>query len=270
MSTLSRTTRHNRLPFVWQQMKVQLHMRSLQLFSFGLIVTQPVIFSAVGYFLARAAGRTQVDLIHTIIGSGVMGMWSTLLFMSFYELHADRREGTLEPLVGSPTALFSILSIRVLTNVLFGGLSFLLSVMAAFLIFDFSPPFVNLPYILLSLGVQLFGFWCVGIFLAHWSMVSRLTGYFVNFLELPVGLLTGFLFPVSLLPGWAQKLSWFTPMSWAFNGLSASLQAGVDVPRLAGNLLVSLGVAGFYLSMTLLMSRRLQDMIRVTGELSSV
>jgi len=261
---------NNRLGFVRQQMKVQIHMRALQPFSFGLIVTQPVIFSAVGYFLARASGRGELDLIHTIIGSGVMGLWSTMLFMSFYDVRSDRREGTLESLVGSPTSLFSILSIRVLTNVLFGGLSFLLSVLAAWLIFGFSLPPANLPYILLALAVQMFGFWCLGLFLAYWSVVSRVTGFFVNYLELPVGMLTGFMFPISLLPGWAQVLAWLTPMSWAFRGLSASLQPGLDVPLLLGHLLISAGAAGLYLSLTMLMSRQLEKMIRVSGELSSV
>ena len=270
MSTSSKIMVLRRLPFVLAQMNVQTRVRALQLFSFGLIVTQPVIFSAVGYFLARAAGSAQIDLIHTIIGSGVMGLWSTMLFMSFYDLRSDRREGILKSLVGSPTSLFSILSVRAFTNVLFGGLSFLLSVLAAVLIFGFSLPPGSLPLTLVSLAVLFFGFWCVGIFLSHWSVVSRLTGYFVNYLELPVGILTGFMFPVSLLPGWAQKIAWFTPMYWAFNSLSAALQPGAELSRLSANWLVSLGVAGLYLSLALYMSLKIQDMIRVTGELSSV
>jgi ABC-2 type transport system permease protein len=258
------------LSYFWQQMRVQVHVRALHLFSFGLIVTQPVIFSAVGYFLARAAGRTEVDLVHTILGSGVMGLWSTLLFTSFYDLYADRRQGTLEMLVGSPTSLFSILAIRTFTNVLLGSLSFLLSVIAAFLIFDFPLPPENIPFLLVALVVQLFAFWCLGLFLAHWSITSRLTGFFVNYLELPVGILTGFMFPITLLPEWAQKLAWLTPLSWAFRALSAGFLPGLDARQLLGNCLVAAGVAGLYLSLALLMSRQIHDMIRITGELSSV
>jgi ABC-2 type transport system permease protein len=224
----------------------------------------------VGYFLARAAGRTQIDFVHTIIGSGVMGLWSTLLFTSFFDLRADRREGTLELLVGSPTSLFSILSVRVFANVLLGSLSFLLSVLIALLVFDFSPPPGNFPYILVSLAIMIFSFWCVGIFLAHWPVVSRLSGFFVNYLELPVGLLTGFMFPVSLLPGWAQWLSALTPMVWMFNGLSASIQPEVDPASLWRNWLTALGIACIYLVVTFYLSKKVEDMIRVTGELSSV
>jgi ABC-2 type transport system permease protein len=270
MSTLSRIISLDRLPFVWEQIKVQFRARAMRLFSFGLIVTQPVIFSAVGYFLARAAGRTDIDLIHTIIGGGMMGLWSTVLFYSFFDLRADRRDGTLELLVGSPTSLFTILAIRTLANVLLGGLSFLLSLIVAFSVFGFSPPLSNLPYVLISLAVLFFGFWCIGLFLAHWPVVSRLSGLFVNYLELPIGLLTGFMFPINLLPGWAQWLAFCTPLVWAFNGVSAAVQPGVDLASLGQNWLISLGISGLYLSSTIFMSKRVGDMIRVTGELSSV
>ena len=270
MSKLSRIMRLNRLPFVWKQMNVQFQTRTLNLLAFGLIITQPAIFSAVGYFLSRAAGRTQIDFIHVIIGSGVMGLWSTLLFTSFYDLRADRREGTLELLVGSPTGLFSILSIRSFANVLLGSLSFLLSVFVAFTVFDFSPPPANLPYIFISLVIMIFAFWCIGVFLAHWSAVSRLSGLFVNYLELPVGLITGFMFPVSLLPGWAQWLSTLTPFSWAFSGLSQSIQSGMDVFQVTTSWIICAGISSAYLIVTIFMSKKIQDMIRISGELSSV
>jgi len=270
MSTLSRTMRLNRLPFVWKQMNVQFRMRTLNLFAFGLIVTQPVIFSAVGYFLARTAGRTRIDFIHTIIGSGVMGLWSTLLFTSFFDLRADRREGTLELLVGSPTSIFSILAIRAFANVLLGSTSFLLSMIVAMSVFDFSIPSGNLPYFFVSLAILLFGFWCVGIFLAHFPVVSRLSGLFVNYLELPIGLITGFMFPVSLLPIWAQWLSRLIPISWGFNGLSTSFQTDINMPALWTYWLTTLGISLVYLIGTFYMSKKLQNMIRVTGELSSI
>jgi ABC-2 type transport system permease protein len=216
------------------------------------------------------AGRAQIDFIHTIIGSGVMGLWSTLLFTSFYDLRADRREGTLELLVGSPTSIFSILSIRAFANVLLGSASFLLSMIVAMSLFDFSIPPGNLPAFLVSLAIMLFGFWCLGIFLSHWPVVSRLSGLFINYLELPIGILTGFMFPVSLLPTWAQWLSMLTPLSWAFKGLSASFQPDINLPSLWINWMMTLGISLVYLVGTFFMSKRVQDMIRVTGELSSV
>ncbi len=270
MLTLSRIVRLNRLSFAWQQAKVQFHMRAMRLFTFGLIVTQPVIFSAVGYFLARAAGRTNIDLIHTIIGSGVMGLWSTLLFTCYYDLQVDRREGILELLAGSPTPILTILAIRTLVNVLIGSLSFMLSLVIAFFVFGFSLPSENLPYILVSLVVLFFSFWCIGLLLAHWPVVSRLSGLFINYLELPIGMLTGFMFPVTLLPSWAKLLSFFTPMVWAFNSVAESFQNNVDISYLWRYWIMALTVSFLYLIISFFMSKRVRDMIRVTGELSSV
>jgi ABC-2 type transport system permease protein len=270
MSTLSKTLRFNRLPFVWKQMNVQLRMRTLNLFIFGTIITQPVIFSAVGYFLARSAGRTSIDFLHTIIGSGVMGLWSTMLFTCFYDLRTDRREGTLELFVGSPTSIFSILAIRAFANVLLGSTSFVLSLIFAMWAFGFSLPAGNLPYFMVSLAILFFAFWCLGIFLAHWPVVSRLSGLFINYLELPVAIITGFMFPVSLLPVWTQWLSRITPMSWAFNSISMAIRPELNVADLGINWLITLGVALAYLVGTFFMSRQVENMIRVTGELSSV
>ena len=270
MSTLSRTMRLNRLPFVLKQMNVQLRMRTLNLFIFGTIITQPVIFSAVGYFLARSAGRTSIDFLHTIIGAGVMGLWSTMLFTCFYDLRTDRREGTLEVFVGSPTSIFSILAIRAFANVLLVSTSFLLSLIFAMWAFGFSLPAGNLPYFMVSLVILFFAFWCLGIFLAHWPVVSRLSGLFINYLELPVAIITGFMFPVSLLPVWAQWLSMITPMSWAFNSISMAIRPDLRAADLGINWLITLGMALVYLVGTFFMSKQVENMIRVTGELSSV
>ena len=270
MSTLSRTMRLNRLSFVLKQMNVQLRMRTLNLFIFGTLITQPVIFSAVGYFLARSAGRTSIDFIHTIIGSGVMGLWSTMLFSCFYDLRSDRREGTLELFVGSPTSIFSILAIRAFANVLLGSSSFLIALIFAMSVFGFWLPAGQLPYFVVSLAILFFAFWCVGIFLAHWPVVSRLSGLFINYLELPIAIITGFMFPVSLLPVWAQWLSRITPMSWAFNGISMTILPDLRVTDLYINWLITLGVALVYLVGTFYMSKQVENMIRVTGELSSV
>ena len=251
-------------------MNVQFQTRTLNLFAFGLIVTQPVIFSAVGYFLSRAAGRTEIDFIHVIIGSGVMGLWSTSLFTSFYDLRSDRREGMLELIVGSPTSLFSVLSIRIFSNVLLGSLSFVLSIIVAFLIFGFSPPLGNLPLILLSLAVLFFAFWCLGLLFTHLAAISRLHGTYLNYFELPVGLITGFMFPVSLLPGWAQVLSVLTPLSWAFSGLTQSLQEDADLFQLTRSWIICFAISLFYLFVVAWMSKKVHNMIRVSGELSSV
>ena len=101
-----------------QQMSVQFRVRSLNILSLGLFVIQPAVFSAVGMLLSHAAGNAMPDLVYSVIGGGIMGMWSGLVFSSTYDITGDRMYGTLELIAGSPTSLVIIEAIRTLTNVL--------------------------------------------------------------------------------------------------------------------------------------------------------
>src|SRR5512143_3635743 len=214
MSRSSKRTRHNPLPLLWKQTNIQIRMRALSVFSFALLVFQPAAFSAVGYLLARMAGKPTPDLIHVIIGGGIMGMWSSLVFTSFFDISNDRREGTLELIVGSPTSLTTVLAVRTFANILTGMISMLLSFFVAVFFFKLSIPLRNLPYIVTSLLILFLGFWCIGLFLAHFRAVSRVTGMFINYLELPVAILAAFMFPISYLPHWIMWLSNSIPIRW--------------------------------------------------------
>lgn len=266
----SKKARHNPLPFIWQQMNIQFRMRALSFFSFGLLVFQPAVFSGVGYLLARMAGKAMPDLVHVIIGGGIMGLWSSLVFTSFYDISNDRREGTLELIVGSPTALTTVLAVKTLTNVLTGAISMLLSFLAVKFLFHFSIPSHNLPYILISLFILLFGFWCMGIFLAHFRVWSRVTGMFINYLELPVSILAAFMFPIEYLPHSILWLSNSIPVRWGVTGLNSSFQTQLQFSVIWPDWALALGISLTYLLCTYLMSKRVHDMIRVSGELSSV
>ena len=261
---------HNPLPLIWKQMNIQFRMRALSIFSFGLLVFQPAVFSAVGYMLARMAGKAVPDLVHVIIGGGIMGLWSSLVFTSFFDISNDRREGTLELIVGSPTSLTTILAIRTLTNVLTGTLSMLLSFLVVLFFFHFSIPLSNIPYITISLLVLMFGFWCIGVFLAHFRVVTRVTGMFINFLELPVAILAAFMFPIEYLPHWIMWLSNSIPIRWGVTGLNLSFQSQLQFGGIWLEWGISLGISLLYLLVTYFFSRKVNDMIRVTGELSSV
>lgn len=270
MSRSSRKTPYNLLPFIWKQISIQIRMRALSIFSFGLLVVQPAVFSAVGYLLARMAGKPAPDLVHVIIGGGIMGMWSSIVFTSFFDISNDRREGTLELIVGSPTSITTVLAVRTFANILTGMVSMLLSFFVVMLFFKFTIPLQNLPYIIISLIILFFGFWCIGVFLAHFRVVGRVTGMFINYLELPVAILAAFMFPIEYLPRWIMWLSNSIPLRWGVTGLNSSFYQGPIHPSLWVDWLMSIGISLIYLVVTYFLSRKVHDMVRVTGELSSV
>lgn len=253
-----------------RQMDVQLRMRVLNLWSLGLFFIQPAIFSAIGLLLSRAAGNANPDLIYTVLGGGIMGMWSGLVFTSTYDIRADRREGTLELIVGSPTPLRRVVGFRSLLNILAGSTSMIAAVAAAILIFNYSFAGINTAGVIISFALLLFGLWCMGIFLANMLAWSRLSGTFVDLLEMPIALLCGFMYPISILPVWMQQISAIFPIRWGLEGLRDSMRGALIDPELLTKWMISLGISLAFYVLARWFDGKVHDHIRVTGELHSI
>jgi ABC-2 type transport system permease protein len=253
-----------------EQMAVQFRVRTLNLLSLGLFVIQPAVFSAVGMLLAHAAGNAMPDLVYTVIGGGIMGMWSGLVFTSTYDIVGDRRYGTLEMIVGSPTSLRTVEAIRTLTNVLSGSFSLALAIAAALAIFGYPLHGVNFWGAGISLLLLLFALWCMGVFLANFLAWSRLSGAFVDYLEMPVAFLCGFMYPIRVLPGWLQVLSGALPIRWALQAMNESLLGNHELAYLVTHWGMALGISLIFLAITGWLQIKVQDGLRVSGELSSI
>lgn len=258
------------LRLIWRQMNVQLRIRTFNLNSLLLFLFQPAIFSGVGMVLSRVAGAEKPDLVYNVIGSGILGMWSGLVFTSSFDITRDRRDGTLELIVGSPTSLNVVESIRTLTNVLAGLVSLAAAFAVAILVLKYPLASISAPQAIVSLLIILFSMWSLGVFLANFMVISRLSGSLVEFLEFPVAIICGFMYPVHILPDWMQTISCIIPIRWALEALYAAL-FGIDSAAFfikQWSLALFLALAFWTLAQVL--GRKVHDRIRVTGEMSSI
>ncbi len=260
----------NGLRLISRQISVQFRMRTFNWYTFALLFIQPAVFSSVSMILSKAAGNQSPDLVYSVIGSGFMGMWSGLVFSSTYDIRADRREGTLELIVGSPTSLRKIEAIRTLSNVLVGLISLLAAFLAAVLIFKYPLGQVNLAGALISLVLLLFGLWSLGIFLANFLVWSRLSGSLVDFLELPVAVLCGFMYPIQIMPEWMQNISKVLPIRWALQSLQSAFKGESISESVLLNWGLSLAISMVIVFFSLWLDGKVHDMIRKTGEMSSI
>lgn len=258
------------LRFARQQISVQLQIRTFNLYSLLLFFIQPAIFSAVGMILSRAAGKSTPDLVYTVIGGGILGMWSGMLFTSTYDIRSDRRDGILEILIASPTSLRRIEAVRTFTNIAVSLVSLLFAVGAAVLIFRFSFAGINLPKLILAILALLYSLWCLGVFLANFLAWSRLSGSIVDFLELPIAFLCGFMYPIRVLPQWLQGVSTIVPVRWALQALDSTLLKEQGVNNFWFYLGMAVLTASAFWMISLWLDRKVHDHIRLTGELSSI
>ncbi|PKO00905.1 MAG: hypothetical protein CVU42_01975 [Chloroflexi bacterium HGW-Chloroflexi-4] len=261
---------HLRWGLIKQQMSVQFLVRTMNPLSLGLFVIQPAVFSAVGMLLSRAAGNSTPDLVYSVIGGGIMGMWSGLVFTSTFDIAGDRRNGMLELIVGSPTSLNLIESIRTFTNVLSGLFSLVLAFMAATFIFGYSFTGVNTWGVIVSLLLLLFAMWSIGVFLANFLAWSRLSGTFVDYLEMPIAFICGFMYPIRVLPVWLQHISGAIPIRWALEAMNESLLGSFDLKYLTIHWAMTIFLSLVLIAITTWMQVKVHDKIRLSGELSSI
>jgi ABC-2 type transport system permease protein len=258
------------LRLFWRQVDVQLRIRTFDPYSLLLFFLQPAIFSGVGMVLSRAAGQAQPDLVYTVIGGGMLGMWSGLVFTSTFDITRDRRDGTLELIVASPTSLAMVEAFRTFTNVVAGLASMAAAVAAAIFLFDYPLAAVDLPGALVSLGMIVFGMWSIGVFLANFPVWSRITGSYVEFLEIPVALVCGFMYPIGILPGWMQAISTAIPIRWALEALDAALLGTGGIEYYLRQWGMALALSLLFWGLAHWLGLKIHDRIRVSGEMSAI
>lgn len=195
------------------------------------VFVQPLIIAMLGLYMLRERGGDYA--IFVVVGSGLTGLWSSLLFVSGSALNQERWSGTLEGLVGVPTSLEVIVFGKNLAYVTQSLGSMLLAYALASLLFG-TPLTVAQPAIFfVSILFTMASFVCFGLLLAPLFVANPDIRSFVNALEYPMYILGGFLFPIALLPGWSTPLSYLLAPYWAAEALHAASSGTATLATLA-------------------------------------
>lgn len=183
---------------------------------FGIFI-QPLLIATLAMWMLQGKGAEAA--IFVVVGSGMTGLWSSLLFVSGNSINDERWEGTLESLIGVPTPLDVILLGKNFTNVLQSLISMIASYLFVALIFGY-PLHLTQPLLFcISIIFTVIAFICFGLILAPIFLLSPGVGRFQNAMEFPIYILSGFLFPIALLPGWTTPVSYLLPTFWAAKAL---------------------------------------------------
>jgi len=192
---------------------------------FGLLV-QPLIIAVLALWMLEARGENYA--IYVVIGSGLTGLWSTLLFVSGNGITSERWTGTLESLTSVPTPMSWIIMGKTIANVTQSLVSRVAAYTLASLLFGY-PLTVTQPVpFLISIVFMVLSFVAFGMLIAPAFVLNPDVQRWQNAMEFPVYILAGFLFPIALLPGWTTPLSYLLAPYWAARALhiTSSLQGG--------------------------------------------
>ena len=195
---------------------------------FGIVV-QPIIIATLALFMLKDTATNAAMFV--VVGSGLTGLWSSLLFISGNSINAERWQGTLESLVGAPTPFDVIVFGKNLANVVQSLLSMIVAYLLAALLFGYSLNMDQPLLFVISLLLSIFAFISFGLTIAPVFVMYREVQQWQNAMEYPVYILAGFLFPVLLLPGWTTPISYLLPPYWAAVALHGTSTANAPVQQ---------------------------------------
>ena len=177
------------------------------------LIVQPLVIALLGLWILQ--GTAEDYGIYVVVGSGLTGLWSGLLFISGNSITSERWTGTLEMIAALPTPLPIITLGKTIANVLQSLVSMIGAYLLASLLLE-TPLRVSQPLLFaVSLVLMVFAFVSLGMVMAPLFITNPDVQRWQNAIEFPVYILAGFLFPVLLLPTWTTPLSYLLSPYWA-------------------------------------------------------
>jgi ABC-2 type transport system permease protein len=198
---------------MWMAAEITFKMQITDLFIIFTILIQPLVIAVMGLYMLKDKGP---DIgIFVIVGSGLTGLWSGLLFISGNSINVERWIGTIENLVAVPTPFEVIIYGKNIANVLQSLISMVTGYILAALFFGYSLS-IQQPFLfIVSLLLTIFAFISFGLVIAPLFIMNPAVQQWQNGIEFPVYMLCGFLFPIAMLPGWTTPISYILPPYWA-------------------------------------------------------
>jgi ABC-2 type transport system permease protein len=191
------------------------------------VLLQPIIIALLGLWMLQGKGTDAAMFV--VVGSGLTGLWSSLLFISGNSINIERWIGTLESLVAIPTPFEVVVFGKNLANVVQSLLSMVLGYFIASFAFGYSLHIQQpLPF-LVSVVFAVIAFISFGLIIAPIFVMNPGVQGWQNAMEFPVYVLCGFLFPIALLPGWTTPISYLLPPYWAAVALHGTSTGGASI-----------------------------------------
>jgi len=225
--------------------ELDIKQQAVDLFMIFGVLIQPLLIAIMAIYMLK--GRDASRGVYVVVGSGMTGLWTSLLFRGTFNINGERWLGTLEGIVASPTSLGTVVIGKTLASVSMSLLSMIFSYGLAALIFHFPVSIAQPVPFFASLLVTMLAFISFGLLISPLMAVNlSLTGW-VNALEYPMYILGGFLFPILMLPDWTNPVSYMLAPYWAARVLHATSRGGATLPEILLSWGMMLLLAGIYM-----------------------
>jgi ABC-2 type transport system permease protein len=255
----------DQLRVVFAAFEMTLRQNVMDLFIVFTVLIQPLIIAVLAMWMLRDQAGEQA--VYVIVGSGMTGLWSSLLFISGNSITHERWSGTLEMLVAQPTPITTIIYGKNLAQVTQSLGSMIVAYFLTSLLFGYHINIQQPALFILSLLFTVLAFVSFGLLIAPIFVMNPGVQGWQNAMEFPVYILSGFLFPIALLPGWTTPLSKILAPYWAARALHGASSGGASPAEIIADLGMLILFSLIYLIVSRFLFRKMLTKVRIDGTL---
>lgn len=230
------------------------------------LIANPILNTILLYEMYRSSGEENF-MAYVVLGAGLMGLWSCICFSSAGDINRERYSGTLALIFAAPASFPAIILGKIIGNTLMSLLTLGISLVTAVVLYQI-PLTLNSPlYFLLALAAAILAFVVISSVIACLLTLSRKTELYMNCIEIPIILLCGFVFPVSVLPGTVQVFSRMLSPTYAVELLRMAVWGVEDPMVFWQKLSILLGITVLYAVLSALLYRKIDRRVRIAATL---
>lgn len=191
------------------------------------LIANPIANTILIYYMFQNSGKENF-ISYVIMGAGLMGLWSCICFSSAGDINRERWSGTLSIIYTAPADFRLIIWGKILGNTVLALFTLFISFITAKVLFHADLSLGHLGYFIISMSAAIVCFMTISIVIAYILTLSRKTTLYMNCIEIPVTLLSGFVFPIDLLPKWMLPISNCLSPTWAVKLIRMSIEGNIN------------------------------------------
>lgn len=254
------------LAVLMSSMRLQMKQSFVRpMFRFCLLAN-PVLNTILLYEMYRTSGEDNF-IAYVVLGAGLMGLWSCICFSSAGDINRERYGGTLALIFAAPASFPSIIIGKILGNTVLSLVTLVISLITAIVLFQV-PLKIGSPLLfLVALLGAIMAFVVISSVISCLLTLSRKTELYMNCIEIPIILLCGFVFPVSILPKGIQLVSYAFSPTYAVELLRMAVWGVKDVTVFWEKFCIMIGISALYAVLSALLYRRIDRRVRIAATL---
>ena len=235
--------------------------------SFSLLLSTIPIVATVAWI--ANGHKDPVVIAYLAVGTPLMVIWNNVVFRSGFMLLGEILEGTLDLALVSRTPLILLTLSKTAALIVFTTILGAIGAFTAFIIMVDAPIyFPSLVLIVAAFAVATISVAALSFLFAPIGVLVAGRPGFMNAI-FPAGVvLSGFLYPIAILPPAVEAVARALPTAWAMDAVMRCIRGSpvTDVLQAWG---VALALSGLYIVVTYFMFRATESRIRINGSVAT-